>query len=420
MPGFRSTLFLACLALCSPAFFADARAATLSSKLTLANLPSTITLCRDSAAIAAYGFDEQWVVLIDIDGNPLTGSPGSGAEFVMGAQTISQGNSCSPSVVSTSDALFAALLTWDGDTFVQGPEVVDVSVDLVAHTLTLSTDTVGLTGLSAASTLLGQTFATYKPTGSAPDLAGNSTAFTPLGSPITDPSGNVENCTSPCSAGAPYYSMVDIVGLDPGDAPAQAFGANALIFEMKVSSLPINIQLCRYPAAFAYDGDGYDTAWLSAIDLDHDGEFDVAVGAVTTPQPSNCTSNSAPIETSVHGGLYLADPGGGFVYDSDLPVKVDVASGTITVQANRNDPAFAGLSASSVVVAATSGYYGSNFHNAQDGGTTFTLGNSFSDPILDVTNCSGSCSTGAAWYPQIDLIGGTVYLPNTIFASGFE
>ena len=118
--------------------------------------------------------------------------------------------------------------------------------------------------------------------------------------------------------------------------------------------------------------------------------------------------------------LDTIDPALGPVFVSSLPVSVDTASGRITIQAPRNDPTFTGLSGNSVVLDTANGYYAANFTVSQDPSSTFNVGRSFIDVKFDATNCSGNCSTGQSWYPQVDLIGGSVYLPNKIFASGFE
>ena len=415
----RAPSLLALFTLCISTGPTSSHAATLTSKLTFADLPTTITLCRDSIAIQTFGFDEQWAVLVDVDANALTGEPSSGAEYALVVQTIPQNYPCSPTVVATADALLTGVFMWDGGMFQPGPETLNLAVDLAANTMTLSLDTSGtLTGLSGTSHLRASAAATYKPTSASPTAASNNTASTTLGHPITDPSGNVQQCTSPCSAASPYYPYIDIVAFDPGNITG--YGANTLTFEFHVASLPANMGLCRYPSAFASDGSGVDTIWLSAIDIDHDGSFDVAVLANTTPQDASCTSHTAPTATSVSAGLYTVEPGGGLVYVSDLPVSVDVASGTIAVQAPRNDPLLAGLSSSSVLIEQTQGFYAANHTIAVDGSPAFALGSSFNDPTQDVTMCTGNCSTGQPWYPQIDLVGGTVYGPDGIFYSGFE
>ena len=57
MAASRTLSLFALFTLCILASPTSSHAATLASKLTLADLPTTITLCRDGAAIQAYGIE---------------------------------------------------------------------------------------------------------------------------------------------------------------------------------------------------------------------------------------------------------------------------------------------------------------------------------------------------------------------------
>ncbi len=422
MSASRTLSFLALTALYISTGPTSSYAGTLTSKLTFAHLPTTITLCRDSLAIQAFGYDEEWAVLIDVDGNASTGQPGTGAEFELLVQTLPQTSPCSPTVVGTADALVSGLYAWDGSAFQQAPETVNVALDFNANTMTLSADYSWptLAALSATSRLTAAAVATYKPTSNSPTRAADITASTTFGNPITDPSGDVQLCSAPCSAAAAYYPYIDIVGFDPGSTPLQDFGVDTVTFEFDVANLPANIGLCLFPSAYASDGPGVDMAWVSAIDIENNGTLDVAVAAHTTPQDASCSSHTAPIATSVFAELDSIGPGGALVHVSDLPVSVDSANGRITVKAPRTDPLFAGLSNTSVAFDQTQGYYAAGNTFAVDMSPLFAVGTSFNDPALDVTNCSGNCSIGQPWYSQIDLVGGKVLGPDRIFRSGFE
>jgi hypothetical protein len=57
---------------------------------------------------------------------------------------------------------------------------------------------------------------------------------------------------------------------------------------------------------------------------------------------------------------------------------------------------------------------------AQDFGSAFAVNTAFSDTVHDLTNCSGTCSTGVSWYAQSDLVGGSIVRADRVFSSGFQ
>lgn len=82
-----------------------------------------------------------------------------------------------------------------------------------------------------------------------------------------------------------------------------------------------------------------------------------------------------------------------------------------------------GLSATSRLYEQSAGIYDTGDPNnlyAYDGFGPIGLGGSATSPPGNVQNYSGSCTPGVSWYGQIDLIGGSMRLPDEIFQSGFE
>ena len=73
--------FPSCIVVFRRCLPAGARAAdSLAVTFDLADLPSTITLCRDPTAAAAFAVDEQWNIGIDVDNDINTGLPGLGVD----------------------------------------------------------------------------------------------------------------------------------------------------------------------------------------------------------------------------------------------------------------------------------------------------------------------------------------------------
>lgn len=398
----------------------EAHANTFTSTLQLAALPTTLTLCRDKTAIQQYGIDEQWAVLIDVDGNPATGGPG-GYDVIIAVQTLPQTNSCTATIVNTADALQAGVGTWNNGTqlydFGSSPQI---ALDFNANTITLATDLAGgLANLGSTSVIIGSSVATYSTT-TAND------ATDPIGpnATTTDPSGDVGNCSGSCSAGASYYDIIDLVGLTTKtSSPIDAFGSNTLTFEFDLSSLPTNIGLCRYPAAFAASP-GVDSFWLALIDADNNpstglGGYETGVIVVTPPQPSGCSTSSAPIATALSAQLATIDGSGNISpFGDPLPLTIDQPGGRLLVQVDRTVPQLSTFSAGPVSVATQATYGVGTFANDQTG--IFHIGESVTDPAVDVANCSGACSPAQSWYPQTDLIGAALRRPNNIFSATFD
>jgi hypothetical protein len=408
------------------AAMASATAQTISATLSVASLPSTITLCRDAAANSAFHIDEQWQVDIDVDGDAATGDQ-TGVDAALVITTIQQPTPCSPTVVATADALQAVVAVWNPDThqLQDSGATATLALDFAAHTMTISADLAGaLAGVGASSLIHAIAVASYTADGNVPKLAADSTIVTPPYASIGDASGDVQQCTSPCSAAAPYYGLIDIVGLSTQGGGAGAFGANTLVFEYDLAGLPSSLDLCRNPALFASTG-GFDSLWLAQIDVDNNpgtGYYgmDAAVFIVSAHQPAGCSTHSVAIGDALSAGLASIDAFGNLSAVADLPLAIDLAGSRLLVDADRTHPLLDGLSSASPIFYATNAYYDPNAGPAVDTGAAFKFGSAFTDAAQDVQACSGLCSPAQPWYAPTDLAGGSVRLADQIFASGFE
>jgi hypothetical protein len=427
-------LFPASLIACG---YAHAQSGTLSVTLSLVDLPTTITLCRDQGAARQYGFDEEWPVLIDIDNNLNTGDPNSsGADVVLLAETVPQTTSCVAAPgVNTQQNLISGVLTWNAaqQAFVNSGAPTSLGLDVAAHTITISTDVAGpLANLSQASRIFLATYATYTPTGLSPTFAHDNSAAIVPNSTVADAAADVLQCAAPCGQNASWIQMIDLVGLSATtSAPLPAFGGNTISVEFDVANLPATLNLCRYPAQFT-SGPGFvDSQWLAAFDLDGNpntgdsGGAEALVVAATPPQAQNCSPNAvATNQATFFADLERWDANlHTFVHVNNLPVTVDTLTSKIVVQVDRTSPALAGLSANSQIGEQTGGLYDSGIPNspyAYDIGGPVSYGGSYTDPSGDVQNCVSSCTPAVSWYAQIDLVGGSVTLPDGIFHDGFE
>lgn len=430
--------FIATFALCATLFAvpSQAQSNSLSVTLDLANLPQTITLCRDPTAIQALGgIDEQWLAAIDVDNNPATPSGTyaiAGVDVLLVAETLPQQSSCSPTNGNTSTSILAGVFVWDStqQNYIQSSASVDLNFDFAAHTMTMTAPMTGaLANLKGAAPIYVATSGSYTMTPSSPTNAyDNGSPFSPSTS-MTDPAGDVSGCSSPCGTGASWYGLIDLVGASATTTQQlPAFGGNTLYFEFDLASLPATVDLCRYPQVFATNG-GSDSQWLALSDVDNNsgtgaGGFDAIIAVETTPQSAGCTTHSAPFAQSLSAELDRFDSTTqNFVKVGSLPVTVDIAGGKIIVQADRSVSPLTGISAQSPTGMETTGVYypaPPTYPGAYDVSGAFALGKSFTDPTGDVQACTSPCLTSASWYPQIDLVGGSLMATNEIFGNGFE
>lgn len=426
-------LFLVILAmLACDAATSRARANTLSVTLDLAGLPASITVCRDPTAIQVFGFDEAWQIAIDVDNNANTGY--YGFDVVLEVQTSLQTYPCSPTSVSTSSALSAEVGVWDSsqNQFVASNLQATVAPDLGSNSITVNADLSGpLANLTPQSRISIGSIGAYTPTGQSPTDASDSTSsLITVGTATTDPANDVQNCSTPCGTSASWYPLIDLLGADATTSlPLPAFGANTVYLEFDLAGLPATMALCRYPAYFANYSNSYDSAWLAALDLDGNsstpagspGGFEAAIAVYTTPQPSGCTPNSAALNSALTAELDKFDAASNvMVFVSSLPVTTDAATGKIVVQADKSVAALSGLSSNSLYIEQAAANYASPPQTAFDQGGTH-VGSAFTAAnTTGVQQCSTPCSNTVSWYPQIDLTGGSMTLPDEVFRNGFE
>lgn len=210
-----AALLAASLIACSAA---QAQPNTLNVTLSLVNLPTTITLCRDQAAARQYGFDEEWPVLIDVDNNLNTGNTSSsGADVVLLVETSAQSKVCIPSPGAIiQQNLASRVLMWDSSLqqFVDSGAPAYVGLDFAAHSMTISAEVAGpLTNLSQQSRIFLATYATYSPTGLSPTFAHDNSAAIVPNSAVTDAASDVLQCAAPCTQNESWIQMIDLVGL---------------------------------------------------------------------------------------------------------------------------------------------------------------------------------------------------------------
>jgi hypothetical protein len=397
-------------------------AASLGVTLTLSDLPTTVTLCRDLTAITSYQVDEQWQIGINTDGSIATGD-GGGTDAILVIETLPQMPPCSAHMVALdANALVAFSVLWDqASQQFQYDTSLEFSVDTTANTLTVNATPAIAAEVTGASTLSVAGAAAYTPSGNSSTLAyDNAGPLAPTAS-LTDPVGDVQACTSPCSPMTAYYPMIDIVKAQ-AQSGLVAAAADAE-FTWKLDSLPAMITLCRDPAVFMSMQTNVDSVWAGYIDVDgsqasgYQGS-EAAILVYTTPQSQNCTTSMAAIDQSLYGEIDTLDSGGFLNFLAGITVSVDAASGVITAHLPYDNPIAKMLTPSSKAVARTFGFYSQT--NAQDVATLFDIGTSFADPRQDVLYCTVPCATGASWYPQTDLVGGSFTRADRLFASGFE
>lgn len=434
----RSTFcfFLCVLAACllDPA---RAQANTLSVSFSLANLPQTITLCRVPTAIGAFGFDERWQVAIDVDDNMATGDPDTGLEIILSASTLPQSTPCVPTSANAQQSIVSSMYVWDQaqQTFVQNSQVVNLSLDFTAKTLGMSTAVSGpLDAFTALSRMYFVTQGSYLPSNGNPNLASDVAEPVHAGDSNADPSNDVQVCEAPCSSGAPWYPLIDLVGVSASTSESlPAFGENTVYLEFQMASLSEMVGLCLYPGQFTNPMSEW--AWYAWSNIDNNlatgdpsSGLDLVVSVSTQPPLPGCTPYSANLEQSVSVELYRYDSAlGDFVAVpiETWPVRVDTATGKIIVQADRSIAPLSSLSAASVIYMQTFRLYWPyptqpDNPYATDVLNGISLGGTFVDAVGDVLNCSLGCSTGASWYPMIDLVGGSVHLQDRIFRNAFE
>ena len=174
-----------------------------------AGLPSTMSLCRYPQASTFV--DSQWLAILDIDNNPTTGS--GGFDTIVEAHTIPQASTCTPDSLPLAQSLQADINHWDDTQQIFVPDAtVPVSADATTGKLFIQVDrhAAALSGLSSLTNMGMQGAGAY-PNGTYP-FAYDGVGPLPYGTPVSATSGDVQNCTSPCSPAASWYPQIDLVG----------------------------------------------------------------------------------------------------------------------------------------------------------------------------------------------------------------
>ena len=202
-----------------------------------------------------------------------------------------------------------------------------------------------------------------------------------------------------------------ILALASAIAPATCADAAELTATIKLKSLPSSITLCRDPAAHADPSYGIDLQWQMAFDIDNNtatgaGGKDVILVAQPTPVGNPCSPTTVATQSNIVASLFKWNGSSFEITNAAVDVALDFAGATMTLTTPATGD-LAGLSANTTVSLQSVAPYSSSGTTtlASDSTATFNLGNSVVSPPNDVQNCSGSCNTGASWYPLVDLTG---------------
>ena len=199
--------------------------ATITATMSVASLPTTITLCRDPKAYAAEGADEGWEMYINVDNKTTTGSPGAGYDTVIVVETsMAMAAACIPMTADTQSSLIVAVEVWDASqgTFVLAPIAPTLSLDFARSTMTITVPADGsFAGISSSSPVRVATFATYSSPAGATAAQDMTAEFT-FGNGAVDATNDVAQCAPPCSSAASYYPLIDLVGASLGDVIFQS------------------------------------------------------------------------------------------------------------------------------------------------------------------------------------------------------
>jgi hypothetical protein len=197
---------------------AKASEGTISATISVADLPTTITLCRDPTAYSLNGYDEVWEIFIDVDSNSATGLMGADVAFEVSTHSVGQGT-CGPETVPTEQNLDVALFTWDtgSSDFVDSGVTVALVLDFKRSRMILTVPSGGpLAGISANSAIAVEAGAPY--TSGATDMIADD--FVPnfkFGGAIIAQAFDVQNCQSPCQQSNSWVQSIDLIGASIGD-----------------------------------------------------------------------------------------------------------------------------------------------------------------------------------------------------------
>jgi hypothetical protein len=184
-----------------------------SATISVAALPSTITLCRDPQAYARDGNDEKWFVGVDVDNNAATGFAGSDVLFVVHPNQLLD-RPCTPTTVSTDGNVLVEFNYWDNllKQFLRVDAHVSLILDFVNSSMTVEVPVTGpLVGLSSNSVINVSAYANYtSDTGTS--SATDAIPVFSFGSLVTSPQGDVAGCSLTGCQGQSWYPLVDLVG----------------------------------------------------------------------------------------------------------------------------------------------------------------------------------------------------------------
>jgi hypothetical protein len=190
-----------------------ARADYMSTTISLASLPKTITLCRDPNSYAPNYFDEEWLIQLDVDHNTATGDR-SGVDALFVIQTVVVQTPCKPQTVPTEGNIVATLFQWAGggsQQFLPSATPAFLRLDFNHSTIVVRSPMTGpLVGLNSQSVVDVASLAGYT-SGPTVITADDFTNIFKFGTATTSPANDVDDCRTECQ-GQPWYSMIDIVG----------------------------------------------------------------------------------------------------------------------------------------------------------------------------------------------------------------
>jgi hypothetical protein len=420
---------------------------TVYAQFDLASLPTMVDLCNSGAFLEGSGYDLLWVAGVGFNASL------SAYETLITAHTPLRQNCGTPSPASLESAMQATLFHLDPNDIGSGYALVSslpVTVDIAAGRILVQANRSdpALSGLADGSqaqfftreTALTSPDGAFAPLDLAAELGStyprDDAASFAFGDSFTDPADDV--CTANLACASAAHAQIDLVGgsLYPQPiVPPPVFGGNTIDVEFKVSALPTMVDLCN-SAAFV-EGSGYDLLWVAGVGFNASlSAYETLITAHTVLRQNCGVPVPASLESAMQATLFHLDPndiGSGYAIVSSLPVSIDVAGGSILVEADRSEPALSGLAVGAqtlflaretaltspdgafapldLAVAVFSTY-------PRDDSAPFAFGDSFTDPAGDVCTANLACASAA--HAQIDLVAGTAHMVDYVFRGGFE
>jgi len=420
---------------------------TIYAEFDLKSLPTMVNLCNSGVFLENSGYDLVWVAGVGFNATV------SAYETLITAHTPLRQNCGTPLAADLASAMQATLFHLNPNDIGSGYALIGslpVTVDIAGGKILVQADRTDpvFSGLSAATQAIYFTRETavtsadgaFSPLPIAAELGSSyprddADPFN-FGDSFTDSMDDV--CTANLSCASSTHPQIDLVGgslyLQP-ITPPPPFGGNTIDVEFEVAALPTMVNLCN--SSVFLENSGYDLVWVAGIGLNVGlGAYETLITAHTPLRQYCSTPSPASLASAIQATLFHLNPNdvvSGYALIGSLPVTVDIPAGKIRVQADRTDPAFGNLSATTQSIYFTreaaltspdgafapidiAGALGSGF--PRDDGTQFSFGASFTDPVDDVCTANSSCASST--HPQIDLIGGTTHMDDYLFRSGFD